>query len=50
MAKQDEWKDFDSEELAYICKCRGIAVTEEDTRETLTEKLSPKPVKKAKPK
>lgn len=40
------FETFDYEDLARVCRARGIEVTERDTEETLRKKLSPKPAKK----
>lgn len=45
MAKSEEWKDFDYEDLVRVCGYRDIPVTDKDTVETLIKKLSPKPAK-----
>lgn len=38
-AKQIYFESFDYEDLALICRARGIEVTEEDTEKTLVKKL-----------
>lgn len=43
MSDLTDYKNLDYGDLADVCKAKGIKVTDKDNRDTLREKLMPKP-------